>query len=67
MKCPKCKKEVSELVVEQEFTTTIVGTKYEDGKISIDLENGYILLNEWLNGMLMEKGKPKVRGCDFCI
>ena len=66
MKCPKCKKEVDEIYVEQEFVTTIKGVKDETG-YDYDLEAGYNLLYEWLEGMLVEKGNPKVLGCENCI
>jgi hypothetical protein len=68
MKCPKCKKEVEEIYIEQEFTTTIKGVKNKKG-IGYDYDRfaGYSLLNEWLDNMLVEKGKPKILGCENCI
>lgn len=66
MKCPKCKKEVDELYVEQKFITTIKGVKDKNG-YDYDLLAGYNLLDEWLDSMLIEKGKPKVLGCENCI
>ncbi len=67
MKCPKCKKECDEVIVEQEFTTTITGSKDDLGHIDLDIEAGYVMLSEWLDNMLSAKGKPVVLGCDNCI
>ena len=63
----ECKKEVNEYYIEQEFTTSIQGTKY-DGDYDYDLEMGYTRLNEWLDNMLVESTKePKILGCDNCM
>lgn len=67
MKCPKCKKKCEELYIQQEFTTSVLGTKYPNGKIDYDLDAGYSQLWDWLDNMLMEKGKPKIVGCNECF
>ncbi len=68
MKCPKCKKEVKEICIRQEFTTTSLGTINENGKLTFDdLKAGYSLLEDWLYNMLSGKGKPEILGCENCI
>ena len=68
MKCPKCKKEVKEVYIQQEFSTSTLGTMDEQGKKKFDdLDAGYSQLLDWLDNMLMEKGKPEIVGCENCI
>jgi len=68
MKCPKCKKEVKKVYIRQEFSAFTLGTMDEQGKKEFgDLEAGYSQLGDWLDNMLMEKGRPKITGCENCI
>ena len=68
LKCPKCKKEVKEVCIGQEFTTSALGIMNEKGEKTFDdLEAGYTLLEDWLYNMLNEKGKPEIVGCENCI
>jgi len=64
--CPKCKRKVEELIVEQEFTTTIQGTLKEEN-LDLDIEAGYTDLKEWVDNMLIEKDKLKILGCEKCL
>ena len=70
MKCPKCKKEVKEVYIEQKLLTYASGTLREKGKgyeKDLDIEVGYTLLNEWIDNMLVEQDEPTILGCKNCI
>ena len=65
MNCPKCKDKDVNIIVEQEYTTTIQG--YKDNIDLDDMASGWSDLYDWLENMLVEKGKQKIIGCEDCI
>lgn len=69
-KCPKCGAKIdgeNDLLVQQKFTTLIMGKMDNAGRQELDMEAGYTDLYEWMDGMLSDDGRPEILGCEKCI
>lgn len=68
-KCPKCKAKIEEenrLFVQQKYSTEVQGCLDKNGEFDGDISSGYCLLDEFIEAMLSEEGKPEVYGCESC-